>query len=337
MNIHNLPLEILEKILVEGNFLSISRVCQTWRYHAQRKKSQFNEVFFDLTRDDPEKIEKKNPDVMYVFNMDQFYDYRYDKFIKLFEKISYVNKLNYIFDPLLVVKDQNYYISIYETFLFSYGSKIKILNILIKDVCDRIENIDSHIFFYTEIGYIFSLFSQFNHKIFDKYEKFTFKTPNNAYFIFDKNKKLLVFRFGNYDKYNFPLEKISICNDCIKEQKICLNSDHKQYFSNCFSTFKSEYIYNYYPVGLIELNYESIIEKVEKLIFISSEFHDFMFDNLLETSKNQKDKKIEYHCLNSNKTKFEQENFEFVPVEKEKEQEYSFEQIHFKYFGENAF
>jgi len=59
MNIQNLPSEILEKILVEGNFLSVSRVCQTWRYHAQRNKSQFDEVFFDLTKDDPKKIEKK--------------------------------------------------------------------------------------------------------------------------------------------------------------------------------------------------------------------------------------------------------------------------------------
>jgi len=60
-----------------------------------------------------------------------------------------------------------------------------------------------------------------------------------------------------------------------------------------------------------------------------------MFDLFWEISNNQKDKKIEYHCLDPNKVKkIERENFEFVPVEKE--QEYSFEQIHFKYFGEKV-
>jgi len=59
MSIRDIPEEILEKILVEGNFLSVSKVCRTWRYYALRRKSQFNIIFFDLIEDDPEKIEKK--------------------------------------------------------------------------------------------------------------------------------------------------------------------------------------------------------------------------------------------------------------------------------------
>lgn len=59
MNIQDLPPEILEKILVEGNYFSVAKVCRTWRYHARKNISRFNEVFFDLTKDDPEKIEKR--------------------------------------------------------------------------------------------------------------------------------------------------------------------------------------------------------------------------------------------------------------------------------------
>jgi len=90
-------------------------------------------------------------------------------------------------------------------------------------------------------------------------------------------------------------------------------------------------IVDFYPARLIRYNYKILTEDVEKLIVINSVFLDFMFDQLLETSKNQKEKEIEYHCFNSIEMKFKQENFKFIPVEKEKEQEYSFDQIHLKY------
>jgi len=57
-----------------------------------------------------------------------------------------------------------------------------------------------------------------------------------------------------------------------------------------------------------------------------------MIDRLLELSEKQKEKKIEYHCLDSKTSKkIIQENFEFIPVIKE---EYSFDQI-FKLYDEN--
>jgi len=380
MNIHDLPEEILEKILVEGNFLSVSRVCQTWRDHAQRKKSQFNDVFFDLTKDNPEKIEKKNLDQLFIFNSrcydkngicmipkversynmvhsETYFDYMYNKYTKILKKISSLNTLNFIYDPLLYIitseeGSRSYFLSenlftnnedqkiIGKTSLFigivDYFRylKNKIVNVEIKDISSRIRNISYSSFFDLEIQFIYEAFDY--SKSFRFFKKFTFKAPNNTtYIIYDKNEKLLIIRFGNYEKYLYPKVKISICQECGKNNVICYDDNHKQYFVNCFYS-SSIYLDHYYPVGLFEFYFSLISnEKIKKLIVISSEFYDFMFDRFLKTLK--KIKEIEYHCFDPNKTKFERKNFKFVPVEKENEQEYSFDQIHFKYFGKNIY
>jgi len=385
MNINNLPSEILEKILVEGNFLSVSKVNQTWRYHAKRKKSQFNEVFFDLTKDDPEKIEKKNPNQLFVFNSPSIdkngfrmgpeivtkyrenYVYKYslclkEKYEKILNKITSTNTLNYIYDPLLYVNRNesqcyskkyilsdnvfvnnedgkttgiiNYYPWKFEDYLYISKNKIKKINIVIKDVCDRVENIDQNLFFQLEINMMREMI---HYQTFKDFKKFTFKAPNNTYLIYDENKKILIIRFGNYEKYNFPMEKISISNESNIHFLKPL-SNYKRYSVNSFMHFvDSNFIVNFYPAKLFEYDYEKATEKVETLIIISSELYVFMFDQLWEISKIQKDKEIKYYCLDPSKMKFKQKNFEFIPVEKEKAQEYSFEQMHFKYFGENAF
>jgi len=362
MNIQDLPSEILEKILVEGNFLSISRVCQTWRDHAERKKSQFNDVFFDSTKDDPEKNEKEKPNQVFVFNSilfdknndfcmisknkyhkDEYIIYNQyilEKYEKLFKKILSLNTLSFIFKILIYVDIHpklKYLYFNYDLLSFIFRDnclkqKTKTLNIEIKYVCKNIENIYQTTFFESEIDKMYKILVNLFYTF---YEKFTFNVPNNNYIIYDKNKKLLIIRFGNYEKYNFPMEKITICNECNKEYIICSNNNHKHYFAYSFYRCNDNWIYNFYPARLFLFKYEKMTKNVEKLIIISSEFHDFMFDQLLELSK--KEKEIEYHCLDSSKTKFEQENFEFVPVEKEKEHEYSFEQIHFKYFGKNIY
>jgi len=380
MNIHDLPEEILVKILVEGNFLSISRVCQTWRDHAQRKKSRFDVIFFDLTKDDPEKIEKKNLNQLFVFNSPAIdkngfqvgpeivncYNYVYEycsylryKYRKIFDGDLFVNTINFIYDPLLYISlDKspehskkyillnnicgnkykkiigiiNRFTSNMLEYLYFTANKIKNVNIVIKDICDRIENIDTDTIFLTEIKEIKDMI---HYRTFEHFEKLTFKAPNNTYLIYDKNKKLLIIRFGNYEKYNFPMEKTSICLKNCKYLNECININHKRYYIYGFKCNCIIFFYNIYPASLVQYDYEKMTKNIEKLIIISSEFYDFMFDLLLDLSK--KDKKIEYHCLDSSKKKFEQENFEFVPVEKEKEQEYTFEQMHFKHFGENAF
>jgi len=371
MNIQNLPSEILEKILVEGNFLSVSRVCQTWRYHAQRKKSQFNEVFFDLTKDDPEKIKKKNPDQLFVFNsptidengfrmgpkivtkrlenyVNEYSLYLKEKYRKIFNKITFANTLNYIYNPLLYVNRNesqypsqtyilsnnlfvdnedhkitgiiNYYPWILEDYLCISKNKTKNVNIVIKDVFDRIENIDQKLFEDLEL----ILFEIIYYNLFRKYKKFTFKAPFNTYLIYDENKKLLIIRFGDHEKYNFPVRKM-VLDPCGRYSSVTSNIE--------INTG------NYHPTLAFEYYYENFTKNVEKLIVISFEFHSFIFDRLLDTARIQK--KIEYHCFDSSKKKFEKENFKFVPIEKEKEQEqeqeYSFEQMHFKYFEENAF
>jgi len=349
MNIQDLPSEILEKILIEGNFLSVSRVCQTWRYHAQKNKFKFNEIFFDSINDDPEKIIKSNPNQLIVFNsispdenkLDNIQLYNKNiivKYKKIFKKITSLKTLNFIFDISIYVKSRlNSKFRTFDLFLFIFNAyylyqKNKILNIEIKYVC---ENIRPKILFYFEIYEMFNIIDNLFHKY---YEKFTIKMPNNNYIIYDKNKKLLIIRFGNYEKYNFPMTKIAICRECNKYNfVICSNNDHKQYHVNSFYDKYKDWLYNLYPASLICVHYGNLTKNVEKLIIISSEFHDFMFDQLLKTSKNQKEKEIEYHCLNPNKKKLKRKNFKFVPVEKEKEQEYTFEQMHFKYFGENVF
>jgi len=140
------------------------------------------------------------------------------------------------------------------------------------------------------------------------FEKFTFKTPNN-YIIYDGKQKMLFIRFGNCEKYNFLKSKI----------------------------FSDEVWSKEYEINLTEYHYVKLTKNIEKFFVISSEIYNSMFDQLLNLSKKEKEKEIEYHCFDSSKVKFEQENFKYVPVEKENEQEYSFKQIHFKYFGENIY
>jgi len=360
MNIHDLPEEILVKILVEGNFLSISNVCQTWRDHAVRNKSRFDVIFFDLTKDNPEKIEK-NPNIMIVYNstlndlgyweastidLSQKYDfeqyaptkinsYMIKKYSYISKKIIFLNILYFSFNYLRYLKPNKIPIDFFiSEFLWELENKVKIVNIKFKDIYNITKSIDQHTFYETEILNMINLLF---YQKFCYFEKLTFQGLNNTYFIYDENKKILIIRFGNYEKYNFPMEKIFICRKYNDEHAICTNRYHKQYLTNSFICGKSNWIFVHYPACLIEYNYEKLINKVKKLIVISSEFHDFMFDQLLETAKNRKEKEIEYHSLDSSKTKFEQENFEFVPVEKEKEHEYSFEQIHFKYFGKNIY
>jgi len=360
MNIHNLPLEILEKILVEGDFLSSSRVCQTWRYYALRNKFQFNDVF-DLTKDDPEKIKKKNLDQLFVFNSpsidkngfrtvpeivtndrdiyaNKYSYYIIQKYQKICNKILFVNTLNFIFDPLVYVDLESLYYSkkyilsnnvfidnedhkitgilTYTTsnldsYLRISKNKIKNANIKIKEVCDRIEYIDQKLFFQLDS----ILFEIIYFNSFRKYKKFTFKALFNTYLIYDENKKLLIIRFGDHEKYNIPTEIMVSCP--------------RGFYPSVTSNIELN-TGNYHPARVFEYHYKNLTKNVEKLIVISFEFHNFIFDRFLGISTIQK--KFEYHCFDSSKKKFEQENFKFVPIEKEKEQEYSFEQMHFKYF-----
>jgi len=349
MNIHNLPLEILEKILVEGNFLSISRVCQTWRHHAQRKKSQFNEVFFDLTKNESKEIENKNPKVINVYNsiryeknelsfsieeMEEFFlEEISEKFEVMFYKIVSAETLIFTFDPMACVEetDENYnYYKISKNFigndniffayfydfsaiiqhLYTITNKIKFVNIIIKDIYDRIENIDKTIFSTVEISTMYSIISDSS---FTFFKKFTFRAPNNTYLIYDKNKKIAIIRLSDNEKYDFKKKK-NICKNCPKHHVRCYE----------------EKICHFYPANFSLYFNHSNFKDVEKLIIISFEFHGFMFEQFRKLSKKIK---IEYHCLNSKKMKFEKEKFKFVPVEKEKSQEYSFNQIHVEFLG----
>jgi len=315
MNIQDLPSEILEKILIEGNFLSVSRVCQKWYELAQKIK--FKVIYFDLLKDNPEEI-KNNLNIVFLYNscsfdrnglcfdphLQEFYhieSFMLNTYWNFLRKISNLNTLNFIFDPLIFIKNNNpcYILSKklfadktnHQTFgkisSFLYfidikllKDKVKIVNIEIKDICNRIVNIDVDACFDNEI---FVMNEIIIHQTFIHFKTFTIKGPNNMYLIYDENKKILIIRFGNYEKYNFPINKISICQQCSKKYKICSNKYHKQYFINCFSSWgQMSYLNNHYPAILNNYKFEKLLnKKIEKLIIVTSVFHDFMFDQLL--------------------------------------------------------
>lgn len=376
MNDHYLPPEILEKIIIEGNYFEVSKVNKKWRELSQKNKLKFKEIVFDLDKDEPKKI-KKELDTIFIYNSQQ-YEYIYDiekdfyyslrpkyvdiiyqKFENIFKNFLILNKLTIIFNPLVcvdfedipkyILSKNNFNQKIFGIFIgfriflniINYlklsNIKIKIINIKIKDCYNKIKNLNANIFLENEIETLSRLIK---YQYFNFFEKFTFNAPNNTYLIYDENKKILIIRFGNYEKYNLTIKKISICKEC-QYYYFCFNNNHKQYTINCFRNIYMDsdiHIYYLYPIKLFMNDYKKLLkDKIEKLIIISSEYYEFVFDQLLETSIQKKDKKIEYHCLESDKTKFEQENFSFVPVEKENEPEYSFDQIYFNFLKKTFF
>jgi len=243
-----------------------------------------------------------------------YYEYIFQKINDIVDKMSSLNTLNFVFDSLIFVKDDfffehTYYIlskklfvnnedhNIYgRTCYFSFefvdhliSLNVKDVNIKFKDIYYQIEKIDKKIFFRIEITYLEDLLILRSFRFF---KKFTFNAPNNTYLIYDENEKLLIIRFGNYEKYNLPLIEISICQECKNNFGICLGN-HKQYLVKCFC---DNFIPGtYYPANLIRYDFRKLLsKKVKKLIIISYEYHEFMFDQLYAVSKKTKCK-IKYY------------------------------------------
>jgi len=420
MDINDIPSEILEKIIIEGSCNIISKVCLNWREHALNNRFKFNEVRFDITKDDPKNIKKKNPNNVFIYNSqsfdeinnrnnvlnhNQFYSfgyfnknkyflYNYKKSKIFIANFSSINSLNIIFNPLTYIKGKQYSLyyfnfclckrlkivnrnvqeiimdflqvnsPYFKNLLFLIKNKTNYLNIKIKDFCDKLESIYYAHFFNIEIVNLSGLI---NGLLFIEFEKFTYNAPNNTYIIYDQDKKILIIRYGNYEKYKFLNEKaigirqidcnfygptylteyidsraqIPICRICSKINSICMNKFHKRYFVNCFKYFYfNNYLTNFYPAILILDDYKKLLSsrKIEKLIIISNEFYQFVFDELFEISKfMQKEKIIQYHCLNQNRKTFIQDNFAFIPIDKKQEKNYSFDQMYFNLYKKNIY
>lgn len=413
MNINDLPLEILEKIIFEGRFCVISNVCQVWRKCAQNYRSKFNDVYFDTAKDDPKNVKNKNPTDVFLYNSQEFnkksvnsirvhsdfrfgfdniknlFFYNHIKIINFISNFSSISSLNIIFNPLLNFKDFSYLkyydyclskplkrenINVQEIFIdfllanSPYFNKLMVLiniktnnlNIKIKDFCDKLENIYYFHFFNIEISNLSELI---NNLLFIKFEKFTYNGPNSTYIIYDQNEKILIIRYGNYKKYKFSYEKIigyhhlggqmvgkyyyythktiPICRVCCKDDSICKNKLHYKYIVNCFKNhYYHRNIRNFYPAILILDDYDKLfsIGQIEKLVIISNDFYQFVFDKLLDTSKLiQKEKIIQYHCLNQNKKTFIQNNFAFLAIDKKQENNYSFNQMYFNLYKRNVY
>jgi len=240
MDISNLPTNILEKVIIQGFFFTIFTVCKKWYEIAKSIRHNFNEIVFDLTKDDPEQI-KKNPDQVFLYRS-QMYDkqgIRIQKeylekrnLVRLLNNFSSVNTLNIVFDVLYYIKKQDigeikyknlakdiftenleefvglFNTNSYKTFLkkvFKTPKKYKNINIKIKDYSQQIEKVDENIVINCEIKMLMELLSKF--ELINKFEKFTFNAPNDIYLIYDKDKEILIIRFGDYEKYDFPSKK----------------------------------------------------------------------------------------------------------------------------------
>jgi len=374
MHINKLSSEILEKILIEGNIFIVSKVCQRWRYLVKSNKFKFDNIFFDLYKDDPEKMKRK-PNSVYLFNSKlfnengfpvgisyNFFDREYNfmslelnkylikKFKNFFNYISNLDILNIVFDGLVYIYRTNkkflrYFLSkktiknntdqkiigTIDYFLFFLfinhlnviKHKIKFVNFYIKNIYNRLENIDPNVFFENEIEMLSKLIRC---QIFVNFEKFTFFAPNNTYLIYNRDKKLLVVRYGNYKKYNLSLELIdyTFLDPNNESRFLC-----KNYFINCFKRDAIKDIAcDYYPAMILFdffwFEYLFANGQIDKLIIINFNFYDFIFDQLLEISKRQKEKKIEYHCLDQSQKIIDQENFKFISVAKENRRDYYF-------------
>lgn len=367
MEINKLPQEILEKILFEGDYFIISKVCQKWHEIAEKNKFKFNGIVFDLYKDDPEEIKKNSLDVLYVYRS-QCYDKNgililkifkneYDNFKQLLNRLTFINILNIIYDPLHYVKTnkENKEILILNKNIFSADlvgemtlyflyqilkdfsdkSKIKILNIKIKNYINRIEEIQEKNIFDHELNIFYTILDIHFFKFF---EEFTFKVLDNIYIIYKKTKKTLIIRYGDYQQYNFIRYLFNVCSLCNKNdffKNHIVDNSHNciNYEIECFIDMKNffrENDYYCYPANLISFRYDFFLKEtyIDKIIVISDEFLEFKFDNLLKNSRHFRTKTIEYYCLDKYKTeKYSHLNFKFKPVPKEKIKDYSFTQL----------
>jgi len=175
--------------------------------------------------------------------------------------------------------------------------------------------------------YYFNLFETLN--------EISFNDSNNTYFIYNKTKKNLIIRYRDYEC--IPPDPINITfGECGFKKNYTFNCLHTKKYDNDYFNF---YHVSIYPNSIYE-NFTYFIKKtgIEKLTIISTNFYEYMFDQFLNLSKRNKKTNIIYHCFdNCKKEKIVDDNFSFIPVEKEKEQEYSFDQMYFKLYFKNIF
>lgn len=363
--INNLPNEILEQILIQGKYSIISSVCRKWYDIVKSNKNKFNEIVFDLTKDDPKKIKKKDPVSAYVYHshmLNKNSKYICDNFKIFLECFPTLTTMNIVFDILFYVENKNNYknifylskniiddnkdykiVGIFNTNIYyfiiqkiisnvhkyeavlnfaSLKPKIKYLNIKLKDYHDRIDD-NKEI---NHSDYEIIMLHQFISKnMYEYFLKFSFDAPNNAYIIYDQNKKILIIRYGNYERCKLPRKLINICKKCHLERSF--------HITTCNS--KKYYTFNWFdfPYHLIKINFSFFFtnKKINKLFIISSEFHEYLFDTLSKTSRMGTTK---YFCFDKTQIPKLKNNFEFILVE---EKEFSFENIYHRVYNTNEF
>lgn len=318
--------------------------------------SKFNEIFKSLSFDNKDLI-------------NEFDNFIFNKFKKLLDHLLFLktfDTINLIFDPLIYVEEEknfiysyklsknffvrnknceivgvisNYYLKLSE-YLFLKNKKYEIfknINFKIKNYSNRIdksETIKTDVFFENEIEMIRKIFYSKNIILLNN---ISFNDSNDTYFIYNKTKKFLIIRYRDYEcipsnpiNFTFGEYYNSKKNYTISCLNIKNYDKRKNLDFNC--------ILSIYP-NSIYCNFSYFIDytKIEKLIIISTRYYEFMFDQFLDISKIKKIN-IEYHCLDSNKMeKIVKDNFSFIPVKKEQEQEYSFDQMYFKLYSKNIF
>jgi len=363
ITINNLPNEILEQILIQGNYSIISGVCKKWYDIAKSNRNKFNEIVFDLSKDDPKKIKKKEPVSAFVYHSqipNKNLKYICDNFKIFLQCFPTLTTMNIVFDILFYVENKNsnkniFYLSkniiadnkdnkivgIFDKNIYYFIVQSIILNVhkyeavinfaslkpKIKNLNIKLKDYHDRIDEINHSDYEIIMLHQFISKnMYEYFLKFSFDAPNHAYIIYDQNKKILIIRYGNYKQCKLPRKLINICKKC--------HSERQFHISTCKS--KNYYTFDWFdfPYHIIQVNFFNFFvnKKINKLFIISNEFHEYLFDTLSIISKNGKTK---YFCFDKSQTPKLKQNFEFIPDSNEKK--FSFENIYHRLYNTNEF
>jgi len=317
----NLPYEILEKIVSNLNFGTVIRVCRKWRDIAERSKKKFKELSVDLAKvEDPNDLIDFKPSILNVTcsMFDETYiksNYkRYNKknrLIKVFKTILQLEKIEklYIFKMKLFLFNTNEevkrfidsmdYRSLLNTIIIKQLLKIKIKKIYVKINDDNLKfllfyhfkknNITKFIKYFKKIihiKFIIRFYILYHNKF--NFDIFIFDALYGNYSIYDAKNNTLIYRIGNYIKYNIIDEILnnSIIEPLYLEEKDCLHIFIDNFRSGIFEiTFRCDKIH-IYSINIDECilnnSYKSIVYCKEKKYFYFGNIEKVIFPFELE-------------------------------------------------------
>lgn len=349
--VNDFPNEILELILIKCNYNIVSRVCKKWYIivNSRKNKLKINEIFFDLTKDDPTKVEKTTENI-YIFNSQLYnngyynkkiehfinaikkkhiilYNYFDDQFYRLFERLLNINSITFIIDLLFYDKIKSDYRTQYKLFKtviennFDNSIVGSLYDILLYDINWNVNDmIQKH-----KLKILNIYIKDFEDRIDDtKYIKYEYYGLNYIYtysYIYEYVEKFsLKLPNDAYVIYN-KNEKVLIIRygnykKSNKFELICNNCYNIMYFCNCKCKKKEYFELNLYqyPYDFFKFYKLPFLKTHQiKLYIITDEYQEIIFKFFSELSKDI-DIIIVYYCFDSSKIKTIIEKFEFIPL-----------------------